>query len=285
MLIDITDKFNHTNGKIGNINYIQGKIFLSSNNKEENDLIKANFIETIKILESQIENISSISLANKVNCPSEQKIHAELTDACILSQMENIPIITEDYLYLKMNELETKKEAPEYCSSLSLLKVLYEEGKLDFNTYLDFFGYLSTYRFRFLSLNSDDIEKAVFGDKRVKIICPKNIRKLNFSITLSEEYGVSFKDALIVVARFLLKVLLDNTLTKNIIKNIFIEIIETLPVEINKKDFGEVLLGTCLSAALIYKSNLILYPGNKLLYERVDTLLQLLSIYNTGINL
>jgi len=57
------------------------------------------------------------------------------------------------------------------------LRVLYEEKFISFDEYLDYFWHLSSYRFRFLSVNPDDIEKAVFGDGEIKIVHPGNIRK------------------------------------------------------------------------------------------------------------
>ncbi len=106
-----------------------------------------------------------------------------------------VDFLTEDFLYLMMNQLETEKKVPEYFSSLALLRVLYEDKQFSFNEYIDYFGYLSSYRFRFLTLNSDDIEKAVFGDEEIRIVNPENMRKLNFPLTLSEEYGVPFQTA------------------------------------------------------------------------------------------
>lgn len=280
LLADITEKFRYMPGQVGHMGYAQGKISSSTVKKNERDLIQSNFLESIKLLESKSENISVISSANKANCFSEQKIPAELSDACILAQKENLVVLTEDFLYLKINELETKKKSPEYFSSLVLLRVLYEKGKISFDEYLDFFGYLSSYRFRFLSLGSDDIEKAVFGDGKIKIVSPENIRKLNFSLTLSEEYGVPFQKAFTVVGGFLLKVLMDDTVTTDIVEKIFIEIIETFPTKINKKDFGQMLLRVCLRAIENNKSKFVLYSRTQLIHKKVDKLLQVTEIYN-----
>ncbi len=244
-------------------------------------VLYSNFLECIGLLESKPENISVISSANKVDCFSEQNVPAELSDACILAQKENLAVLTEDFLYLIINKEETKKKEPEYFSTLALLRVLYEEGRISFDEYLDFFGYLSSYRFRFLSLNPDDIEKAVFGDGEIKTVSPENIRKLNFSLTLSEEYGVKFQDAFRVVGGFMLKVLTDNTVTSDTAEKIFIEIIETFPTKMNKKDFGQMLLRVCLRVIEKNKSKLVLYPKNQILDEKIDKLSQITEIFNS----
>ncbi len=235
LLIYITEKIRYTPGQAGYMGYAKGKITFSSVEQDRRDLIQSNFLESIKLLESKRENISVISFASKVDCFSEQKVPEELSDACILAQKEKLSVLTEDFLYLKMNELETKKKAPEYFSSFVLLRVLYEEGKVSFDEYLEFFGYLSSYRFRFLSLSHDDIEKAVFGDGKIRTVNSENIKKLNFSLTLSEEYGVLFQTAFSVVVRFLFRVLVDDTILPEIIERIFVEIIESFPKKLIKK--------------------------------------------------
>ncbi len=280
-LIDIAEKFRYAPGQTGHMGYAQGKITFSSVEKDKRDLIQSNFLESTKLLESKPEKISVISLANKADCFSEQKVPEELSDACILAQKENLSVLTEDFLYLKMNELETKKKSPEYFSSLVLLRVLYEEGKLSFDEYLEFFGYLSLYRFRFLSLNHDDIDKAVFGDGKIKTINPENIRKLNFSLTLSEEYGVPFQTAFTVVGRFLLRVLVDDTILPDIIERIFVEIIESFPQKMDKKNLRQMLLRVCIQEVEQNKSKLIFSLRSKNIQNKIDKLLQVKEIYNS----
>ena len=265
--------------------YAQGKIFISSVEKDKSELLRSNFIASIKLFESNPKIIRDISSANKMDCFSETKIPDELSDACILAQKENLPIMTEDFLYLKMNELETKKKAPEYFSSLALLRLLYEEKKVSFSEYLEYFGYLSSYRFKFLTLNPYDIEKAVFGDGEIKTVNPENIRKLNFPLTLSEEYGVLFQTALRVVGIFFVKVLMDNAVTLDIIEKIFIEIIESFPTNMNKKDIGQILLGACSEAIKSYESKRFLYSETQLIHKKLDKLLQVNEIYNSELKL
>ena len=285
LLIQVAEEFQHIPGQIGHMGYSQGKIIVSPIKKDKEDLIRSNFVEIIKLIESKPENISAISLANKADCSSEQKIPAELCDACILAQKENVPVLTEDFIYLKMNEFETKKKSPKYFSSLILLKVLYEQGKMSFDEYLDFFRYLSSYRFRFLSLSSDDIEKAVFGDRKIKIIRTENIRKFNFTLTLSEEYGVSFQNAFALVGRFLIKVLIDNTVMSDIVEKIFVEIIESFPTKKGKKNFGQMLLRVCIKAIEKNKSKWILNVKNKTIQEKIDKLSQATEIFSSGIQI
>ena len=279
LLADITDKFRYTAGQIGHMGYTQGKITFSSVEKDKRNLIQSYFIASINTFELKPENIGIISSANKMDCFSEKEIPGGLCDACILAQKEDIPIMTEDFLYLMMNQLETEKKAPEYFSSLALLRVLYENKQYSFNEYLDYFGYLSSYRFKFLFFDLDDIEKAVFGDEEIKTVNPENIRKLNFRLTLSEEYGVSFQSAISILGRFLFKVLMDSAVTVEIAEKIFIEILVSFPTKMNKKDLGQMLLRVCFREIEDNKSKFILFPSNQLIQEKIDKLRQATEIY------
>jgi hypothetical protein len=277
LLGEINKKFTYTPGQSGHMGYYQGKIVYSSIDTDKRDSIKKNIIESVRILESNKNNIEVISSANKFDCFSEKQIPAELSDACILAQNNNLPVMTEDYIYLIMNEQETKKDAPQHFSSLALLRVLYEEKKLSYGDYLEYFGYLSSYRFRFLTLSLNDIELAVFGDNENKIMKPENIKKFNFPLTLSEEYGVPFQTAISIVGRFLFKVLINDEVSVDVAEQIIIEILESFPTTINKGDIGQLLLRICLNDIISNKSKTGLLPNNDKfdrLFQATETLSQ-----------
>jgi hypothetical protein len=281
LFAEIADRFRYIPGQTGHtMGYARGKITVSSIEQDKRQLIQTNFRENIKLLEANPENVRAISSANKMDCFSETKVPDELSDACILAQEENVPVLTEDYLYLKLNELETKKKAPEYFSSWALIRVLYEDGRLTFGEYLDYFGYLSSYRFRFLPLSPDDIEKAVFGDRDTKFIEPENIRKLNFPLVLSEEYGVPFDVAFGVIGMFLLNLIRNNTVTLDVLRKIFTEVLNCFPTSKNKKDLGQMLLDACTKAIEGRPLLRFCKLEDKLKYQKINDLLQVTESYN-----
>ena len=285
LLGEINEKFTYHLGQNSRIGYSHGKLNYSFIDKDQRDSIKTNITSSVNILETNRGNIEAISPANKCDCFSESNIPAELGDACILSQKNNFPVMTEDFMYLKFNALETKKKVPLHFSSLSLLRVLYEEKLISFDDYLEYYGYLSFYRFRFLQLNSSDIEIAVFGDGEIKTVKPENIRKLNFPLTLSEEYGVPFQTAINVVSVFFLKILIDNTITADIAVKIFVEIIESFPTKENKRDLGQMLLRICLNAIENNKPKYVLLPNIKAINDKYNKLLQATEIYASKVKL
>jgi hypothetical protein len=275
LLAEIANRFRYMPGQSGDtMGYSRGKITISSIGQEKRQLLQTNFKTSVKLLESDPKSVGHISLANKMDCFSEERVPDELCDACILAQKESLPVLTEDFLYLKMNEIETKKKAPEYFSSWSLIRVLYEKAYITFDEYLDYFSYLSSYRFRFLSLNSDDIEKAVFGDGKIENIKPENIRRFNFPLILSEEYGVPFQDAFRVVGIFLFSAMMNDTVALGIVEKIFFEVVESFPTKMSKKEFGERLLGVCIRAFENNRSERLCKLEDKLKYQKIERLLQ-----------
>ena len=265
--------------------FSQGKIQVSPFDKEKSKRIFDNFAKSVKLLESNPNNIEVISSANKTNCFSETELPEELVDACVLAQIEKLPILTEDVLYLKLNEGETKKEAPRNFSSWSLMRVLCQEKLISYDDYLEYFHYLTFYRLRFLSIYPDDIEKAVFGDSVVYRAVLENIRKLNFSLTLSDEYGVTLKTAIKVVGRFVNKILSDDSITIELVAKIFIEIIENLPNNIGNRVFGTILIAYCDEVEKANASEFVVRPSSKLRKAKIERLKRIINFLDTDIDL
>lgn len=276
LLLELKEKFRYSSGQTGHLGYAQGQLRFSSIDQEKRDRLQENFAKSISLLEENPDNIEAISNASKMDCFSEQKIPAELCDACILAQKEEAIVLTEDFLYLKANELETKKNAPDYCSTFALMRVLYEDNKITFDDYLAYFAYLSSYRFRFLPINTDDISKAVFGDGAITTIAPEKIKQLNFPLTLSEEYGVPFDTAFLVVGKFVIRILVDDAILPEFAERIFIEVLENFPTDKDKRSLGQMFIRVSVQA--INKMNQRFTVGTET-QEKVDRLIQVAELY------
>jgi hypothetical protein len=279
MLIKCKEKFRYAPGQAGHLQYVQGKLQISPPSPDRGESLQKKFDDAVKILESKPENIGVISAANKMDCFTEQKIPAELCDSCILAQKNNTPVLTEDFLYLQANKLETGKTAPHYGSALALLRVMYEQKKITFEKYLGFFGYLSGYRFRFLFMTSDDIEKAVLGDSIIAMVQPERIRWFNFPLTLSEAYGVSFHTAFGVVAVFLTRMLNDDAILPDLTERIFAEILSSFPTKKDKRLLAKLFVTVCEREIRNIHGTMIL---GATVQRKIDRLSQLADIYTGG---
>jgi tetratricopeptide (TPR) repeat protein len=279
MLIKCKERFRYAPGQAGHMQYVQGKLIISPASPDRGESLQKKFDDSVKLLESKPENIGVISAANKKDCFTEQKIPAELCDSCVLAQRNNTPVLTEDFLYLQANKLDTGKTAPHYCSALALLGVLYEQKKVTFEKYLRFFSYLSGYRFRFLFITSDDIEKAVLGDGMIAMVQPERIRWFNFPLTLSEAYGVTFRTAFGVVAVFLTRILKDDAILPDLAERIFAEILSSFPTKKDKRPLAKLFVTVCEREIKNLHGTIIL---GATVQRKIDRLSQLADIYTGG---
>jgi tetratricopeptide (TPR) repeat protein len=245
LMLTIKDKLSYSPGQVGQMYYSKGKIGYSELNIEQRKLTLERVSGAIKLLESNSANVGIISSASKEDVFCEQELLASLCDATILAQRENISVLTEDFLYLHLNEMGTKKPKPPYFSSIALMRVLYEQGHITFEEYLDFFAYLSSYRFRFLQVTTNDLDKAIFGDGIVKV---ENLKKLNLPLTLSIEYGVDPEGALKLVFNYILKLLIDDSVSSETLDSVFIEIVSTYPTDKDRRLLGKILISSALKA-------------------------------------
>lgn len=283
LLATLAERFSYFPGRSGYMGYAQGRITISDIDRDRSEVIKSNFVSSIKLFEAKPEHIRVISIANKEDCFSEREVPAELCDACILAQEENSPVLTDDFLYLHINTMETGKAVPEYFSSWALIRVLYEEDLVTFSEYLEFFGYLSSYRYRFLTVSPDDIELAVFGDESEKSLTPENIRQFNFPLTLSEEYGVSVDTAFRVVYIFLLRIVLDNNIAIDVAEKLFVETLESLPAKIDKREYGQMLVKVIQYAFGKNKRKDLCRLEDKLRYQKFDSLFALAESFKSDL--
>lgn len=213
LLYEFKRKLKVSHGHVGNVSFVNGKISYSEIDKDHYKKVSDKISNAIRLLEANNENISIISDATKTDTYSEKNGLDYLSDATILSQRESIPIWTDDYIHLHVNSLETGKKIPEYFSTAAFFKNLYELKKISHEKYLDLFSILTFYRFRFLSISVLEIEKAIWGDKVIKVENVNGVDKLNLPFTLSEDYGVDPKQSLIIITEFLFKTLNDNSVS------------------------------------------------------------------------
>lgn len=279
LLFEVRAKFEDSPGATGHMAYVNGQARFTENDPEQLKQIREKFTAAIDALEAKPQNISVISAASKSGAFVEQRIAPSLSDACILAQKEGVAVLTDDFLYLQANEHETKKQAPPYVSTLTLMRALYEARKVGLDEFLSYFAYLSSYRVRFLPITTDDLELAVYGDQTVKVIQPEQLRKFNFRLTLSDEYGVTPRAAFQVVGSFLFRILLDDSLSAHMATRTFAEIVSTFPTKLNRKSFGRTLLvGTVKALNSQWRQTVL--SGTRT-QEKIDAIAIFLSIYGS----
>lgn len=247
---------------------ITGKYFYKLNVDEDINL-KQTFVDGMIPLQKN-SNIISISDANRINIVSNFKLRDELADSSMLAIMNNEYIVTEDPLLSIGYAQAIQKPITGFCSSIDVIRVLYERKLINFETLLNYHYYLSSFRLKFLPINADDIYHALFGNQHIKIISLPNLKKLNLKLVLSPEYSVSIQNAINCLAEFLIKAILECLHNYCDIENICIALINELPDYYDKKVAFINILAVCQN--MYFNNRCIIMPEDEIVYNIIMTL-------------
>lgn len=269
-LFEIVNKLSEgTNGVEHMLVNITGKYIYKSNNEDDID-IKQNFIDAISLLKEKPDNIISISNTNRVNIVSNSKLRDELADSPMLAVMNNEYIVTDDPLLLIGYAQAMQKPIAGFCSSIDIIRVLYDKNLIDFEILLDYHYYLSLFRLKFLPISPDDIYHALFGSQHIKIISLPNLKKLNLKLVLSPEYSVSIQNAINCLAEFLINAILECLHNYYDIENICIALINELPDSYDKKVVFINILAICQN--MYFNNRCIIMPEDEIVYNIIMAL-------------
>ncbi|NQY79025.1 MAG: hypothetical protein HRT47_01810 [Candidatus Caenarcaniphilales bacterium] len=233
-LSDTLDTYKYRKGTLGTASVINNELVYLPFNKARKKQIQKfekRLLESIKFLNKDLNRIDSLSKASKSSVPSEQRIPPELCDGAIMAKKNKLPIMTDDYVYLHWNALETNLEPPQYFSSIAFLEYLYEQKIINFEEYLDCFYYFSSYRFRFMSINKQILYKTIFGDDLIVLVNPGNIRKLNLHLILSRDYGVSLQNCFRLIGEFVYDLVKNKSIIFSVLNDVLISLLNYLPLE------------------------------------------------------
>lgn len=255
-LTDMAEKFKSSTGQVGKMGYLKGKITLSSLDEVQSSGLRNRFLDAIKVFDMHPENILNISSASKGKGDSEKLLPANMTDAYALAIREGIPLLSEDYYYKSLNEQETGRPGPRQLSSIALVRALFENNEISFNEYLDYYGYLSAYRFRLLYISITDIEKAAENNADSTSQSYLNFSKLNIQLTLSEDYGVPTGVSISLISKIVLRWIFDDRIPKEETQVIFTQILDTFPTKMSPLELGNLLLETSAQLFKMIKSDM-----------------------------
>lgn len=223
---------------------ITGKYFYKSNVEDDKNT-KQLFCDAINYFHENPDNIISISDSNRINIVNDFKLKNELADSSILAITKDEYLMTEDPLLSIGYAQATQKPITGFCSSIDIMRVLLERELINFENFLDYHYYLSSFRLKFLPISGDDIFYAVFGNKQIKNCNLDNLKKLNLKLILSPEYGVSTENAISCLAQFLIKAILECLYNYRNIESICVALFNELPDIQNKKVMLLTALDVC----------------------------------------
>ncbi len=249
LLYSILKTFSEHSTSDGSLSVTEDRVSFKEVNESDISSITSNIRNAIQSIESNIGRIVLISDTHKSEKFSENKIEACYVDASIFARKNNCPVITDDFNYLKMSELEHGYEEHRYFSSLALVLALRELNEISISEFVRYFQFCASYRFRFLSVNANLIETAILGGGLIKEINIRNLEKLNLPLLFSEEYGAETKGCETVIADFVTRILIDQSIMDNTCEAILVQFISLLPNKFSNNSALEVMRENCLDRA------------------------------------
>ncbi|MDO9319665.1 MAG: hypothetical protein Q7V56_15905 [Gammaproteobacteria bacterium] len=279
LLTGLAHKFSSADSSKGSLSVRQGKIVYSEHDKARNLTVHQSLLEAIKNCEEENGRIAQISDANKSKDMIESLLPSELVDASILARKHHFQLITDDSHYLRASELVLGYEKLDHISSLALIRAMYELGRINFLKYLEYFGFLSNYRLRFLSISPEDIKKALFGDGLISDFRPELLDHFNLPVTLSEEYGVSPDELVRVLSYVILDLIMDDTICIDVFGRVAIEIMARTPQKSCKLRTLNSIIERCDSGLARTLQNLTIQLNPAPFQEKLDRLKYSRSLY------
>jgi tetratricopeptide (TPR) repeat protein len=192
----------------------------------------------------------------------EKKLPTYITDPYAAARSRGYSIISEDYYYSDGIKVLTKQDQAQPISSLALVEALYQERKIKWDQYLNYVDHQLSNRCRLVPISARLMLHAVFGDSKSGLVIfqPTNIRKLHLSLSLSEQYGVSAKIAIMIMSEFLEMIIKDDTIEWEMFRNLLSEFL-VQGLKGRDKNFGNWLLLMCKQR--IESQGLIIPPANR----------------------
>lgn len=219
------------NSLLGRLGFIDGKITIQNRDEDNELLAKKKLLSSAELLDSlpnkYIGKTHSESDSTSRNINTILPEHA--IDPFEFSQEKNTSLLTDDFLSVRLRELSEKETAPSYFSSVALIKTMAERDLVSWEKYIKYFSLLSRYRYHLLPITVDDLLKTILIKRNsVMTIQPKKLNYLNLELTLSKAYGVSEETLVSILSIFFTKLIVDNSISKEISGEIFsLVIIET----------------------------------------------------------
>ncbi|MDD3924647.1 MAG: tetratricopeptide repeat protein [Erysipelotrichaceae bacterium] len=271
LLQQLSSKLRFTPGNSLSVHYSQGHIYSTERSDSERRSALKAIQDNIHLLESKPERLAMLSEISKSEALTEQNMLPELSDACILAQQDSSIVLSDDYLYLVANSIETGKPIPLYCSTYALILVLYEESIINHELFFGLFNYLTRYRFRFLHVSAHLLEESIFTKGPIHTYNIQGIRYLSLALTMSPEYGVSFNSMSSVVIAFIADLVLDDSIVPGNILEIVNMLFDELPSVYNNRPMKSMLIQTSCEGLL--KNSLIIL--SKSTTEKANILLEI----------
>ncbi len=222
LLREMAGRFDATSDSVGSADIVDGKFQFYPINKKNIESNRDKFFHAADLLDTPLHKV-----VGKTYPKSDKNLNNMLpnyfVDTLRYAHEEDTHILTDDALFTRFYEKIEETPMPQHFSSLSLIRAMVDNGKIDSQRYYEYFGFLSTYRYHGLPLSPNDMMCVVLPAVGGGLVdpTPQNIYLLNLPLTLSQDYGVEAKAAAAVLVLFFTALILNRPVTPQIADEIF----------------------------------------------------------------
>ena len=224
LLRDIAGKFETASGNVGRGGFVKGKFQFREVDKEKEKLLRDKLLSAADLLDALPKKaVGKIYSKSKESPDFETMLPDYFIDALNVAEEQQAHILTDDALLAFLYKTSKEITSPQHFSSISLIRAMVDNGKIDSQRYYEYFGFLSTYRYHRLPLSLNDMMRVVLPTVGGGLFAPEpqNISHLNLPLTLSQDYGVEAKTAAAVLVLFFTMLILNGSVTPQIADEIF----------------------------------------------------------------
>ncbi|MEO8613627.1 MAG: hypothetical protein ABI600_00680 [Luteolibacter sp.] len=219
-------------GSVGRAAFVDHRMQFKPTDEHAERSLRQSFLDAADFLDGlPIKKIGKPFVRSEALRDWDEVLPNYIMDPLRNAQREGAVLMTEDAILQDVLRLSGESNPPKSFSSLSLLRILAESGKIEWDHYYKYFGRLSQLRFHLLPITVDEIMRAVLqpigGD--LVVMRPSNLELLNLNYTLSKENGVDDRTLVAILGQFFARVVKDESISKEIADEVFsIALVRTL---------------------------------------------------------
>lgn len=256
MLREIATDFEFAVSSVGWGTSVDGNFRFTPRNKQNEETFRTHLLLAADLLDS---------LRNKVIGKTYPKIEGEINpdselpdyfvDTFRYAQEKEAYVLSDDALFVQTYKLLGVSPIPKQTSSFSLIRAMAENKQITWNDYFRYIARLLFYRYHFIPLSVDDMIQSVLPSAPSGLVtaAPQNIALLNLQLSLSQEYGVDEKVATSILASFYTKLILDNSVPREMADEIFALTIKHGLMKRDRRMAANVIYQICLQNVQNYR--------------------------------
>lgn len=217
---------------VGRASFVEHRIRFQPKDEDAEKSLRKAFLDSADYLDRlPIKQIGKPFTRDQAPYDWDKLVPNYVMDPLRNAQKENAVVMTEDGILREAFIASGESNIPYSFSSLSVVRLLARDRKIDWQSYYKYFGRLSQLRFFLLPIDVGDLMEAVLEPLAGELVTvnPSNLELLNLGYTLSRENGVDDRTFVAILGQFFSQVVKDESISREAADEIFsITLVRTL---------------------------------------------------------